>query len=57
MRYGSKWLRAGRTAVLEVPSAIVPSEKNYLINPGHPEFRKLRVGRPLPFVFDPRMWK
>ncbi len=57
MRYGSKWLRTGRTVVLEVPSAIVPSEKNYLLNPGHPDFRKLRLGRALPFVFDPRMWK
>jgi RES domain-containing protein len=57
MRYGSAWLRAGRTAVLEVPSVIVPSEKNYLLNPQHPDFAKLRIGRPAPFVFDPRMWK
>ena len=56
MRYGSRWLRVGRTAVLEVPSAIVPLEKNYLLNPGHPDFRKIRLGRALPFVFDPRMW-
>lgn len=57
MRYGSRWLRQGRTAVLEVPSAIVPSEMNYLLNRAHPDFRRIRVGRPLPFVFDPRMWK
>jgi RES domain-containing protein len=57
MRYGSRWLRQGRTAVLEVPSAIVPSEMNYLLNPAHPGFRRIRVGRPLPFLFDPRMWK
>ena len=57
MNYGSAWLRAGRTAVLEVPSAIVPSEKNYLLNPGHPDFRKIRAGRAVPFTFDPRMWK
>ncbi len=57
MRYGSRWLHQGRTAVLEVPSAVVPSEMNYLLNPSHPDFRRIRPGRPLPFVFDPRMWK
>ena len=57
MDYGSAWLRRARTAVLEVPSAIVPSEMNYLLNPGHPDFRKIRVGRAVPFAFDPRMWK
>lgn len=57
MRCGSAWLRANRMAVLEVPSAIVPSEKNYLLNPRHADFRRIRMGRALPFVFDPRMWK
>ena len=57
MRYGSQWFRSARTAVLEVPSAIVPSEKNYLFNPLHPDFRRIRVSRATPFVFDPRMWK
>jgi RES domain-containing protein len=57
MRYGSTRLQRARTAVLEVPSAIVPSEKNDLLNPRHPEFRRIRIGRPMPFVFDPRMWK
>lgn len=57
VRYGSRWVRAARTAVLEVPSVIIPSEKNYLLNPRHPDFARLRIGRPAPFVFDPRMWK
>lgn len=57
MRYGSAWVRRGRTAVLEVPSVIVPSEKNYLLNPDHPNFARLRVGRPTRFVVDPRLWK
>lgn len=57
MRYGSAWLRRNRSAVLEVPSAIVPSENNYLLNPNHPEFPLLRIGRARPFTFDPRMWK
>lgn len=57
MRYGSAWLRSARSAVLEVPSAVVPSEWNFLFNPDHPDFAKLRIGRPQPFSFDPRMWK
>lgn len=57
MRYGSAWLRSGGTAVLEVPSAIVPSESNYLLNPLHPDFGRIRIGRARPFTFDPRMWK
>jgi len=57
MRYGSAWLRAGRAAVLEVPSAIVPSERNYLLNPAHPDFRRIQRGRAQAFVFDSRLWK
>jgi RES domain-containing protein len=41
--------------VLAVPSAIVPRETNYLLNPAHPDFRRLRIGRPEPFSLDPRM--
>ncbi|MBI4246749.1 MAG: RES domain-containing protein [Candidatus Rokubacteria bacterium] len=54
---GTRWMTAGTTAVLAVPSAVVPSELNYLLDPRHPAFRKIRVGRPQPFSFDPRLWK
>lgn len=57
MAYGSAWLARGATAVLEVPSAIVPPERNYLLNPLHPDSRRLRIGRPRPFFFDARLWK
>jgi RES domain-containing protein len=57
MAWGSKWLRRGRTAVLDVPSALVPSERNFILNPRHPEYARIRIGRALPFLFDPRMWK
>jgi RES domain-containing protein len=52
---GREWLERGETAVLKVPSAIVPEEWNYLLNPGHPEFRKLRMSPPKPFAFDQRV--
>ena len=54
---GMRWIEGGDTAVLAVPSAIVTSELNYLLHPRHPDFRKIRVGRPRRFSFDPRLWK
>jgi RES domain-containing protein len=40
-----------------VPSSIVPHELNYLLNPLHPHFKRIRIGRPEPFSFDPRLGK
>ena len=57
MRYGSTWLANGATAVLEVPSAIVPLERNYLLNPLHRDFARIRIDSPKPFAFDARMWQ
>lgn len=54
-RFGEAWYRRGSTAVLAVPCAIIPEEWNYLINPEHPDFRKLVIGPPQPFTFDPRL--
>jgi len=33
----------------------VPGEFNYLLNPAHPKFGKTKVGKPEPFLFDPRL--
>ncbi len=54
---GTRWAVDRRTAVLAVPSAIVPKESNYLMNPVHPAFKQIRVGKPEPFSFDRRMWR
>ena len=43
---GDKWAKSGKSAILKLPSAIVPSEYNYLINPNHPDFSKIRIGKP-----------
>ena len=45
----------GESLILRVPSAIIPAAANYLINPLHPDFRKVVVGRPERFAFDPRL--
>ena len=54
---GDAWVAAGSSAVLQVPSATVPAERNFLLNPAHPDFSKLRIGKPRPFRFDPRLAK
>jgi RES domain-containing protein len=54
---GDQWLRASRTAVLSVPSVVIPHERNFVLNPIHREFADLSIGRSEPFSFDPRMWK
>jgi RES domain-containing protein len=54
-RIGGEWLGAGRSLALAVPSAIVPEELNYVLNPEHPAFARLRVGRSMPFLLDPSL--
>jgi RES domain-containing protein len=53
--FGEAWAREGRTAVVRVPSAVVPGEFNYLINPTHPDFGKITIRPSEPFAFDPRL--
>jgi RES domain-containing protein len=52
---GDVWAGAGTSVVLQVPSAILPAEHNFLLNPRHPDFRRLVIGKPAPFRFDPRL--
>jgi RES domain-containing protein len=52
---GTDWVRSGATAVLSVPSVIIPSERNFLLNPAHPDFARIRFFPPRPFTFDTRL--
>lgn len=52
---GDVWLREARSLVLAVPSAVIPLEYNYLINPRHPDFGKIEYGPILPFAYDHRL--
>jgi RES domain-containing protein len=54
---GSAWARGRTTAVLAVPSAVVPQEWNYLVSPLHPDFGRITLLAPAPFTIDPRLWK
>lgn len=52
---GDAWARAHKSAVLAVPTVLIPAETNYLLNPAHPDFKKISIGKPRPFAFDRRL--
>lgn len=52
---GDAWLQSLETAVLKVPSAIIEMEYNYLVNPAHPDFSKIKVTAVSKFRFDNRL--
>jgi RES domain-containing protein len=52
---GSDWINSRSAAVLAVPSAVIPAESNYLLNPLHPSFSKIEIGSPEDFITDPRL--
>lgn len=52
---GQRWFAEKRSVVLEVPSAVVPSASNYLLNPEHPRFDEVARGPAAPFDVDPRL--
>jgi RES domain-containing protein len=56
MAAGTAWAVSGRTAVLRVPSVIVPEEANYLINPLHPDAARIVVDDPVRVEWDPRLF-
>jgi len=52
---GTDWARSLRSPVLAVPSAVIPSETNYLLNPQHPAFHQIQIGAPLEVITDLRL--
>ena len=54
---GDAWVSGERSAVLELPSVIVPDEFNYLLNPAHGDFAKVAIGPKQPVEFDHRLLK
>jgi RES domain-containing protein len=53
---GSAWARGLSSAVLAVPSAVIPAERNYLLNPLHPAFADIEIGAQEAFVTDARLF-
>lgn len=53
---GDEWVRTGLSAVLSVPSVIV-EERNFVLNPAHPDFRRIAFLVPVTFDFDIRFFR
>ena len=53
---GNAWLASRRSALLQVPSVVVPQASNMLINPLHPDAAHLGIAEITPFAFDARLW-
>ncbi|OLE82416.1 MAG: hypothetical protein AUF76_09505 [Acidobacteria bacterium 13_1_20CM_2_65_9] len=53
---GDRFARRRRAAILVVPSALAPDESNWLLNPAHPDFTRIRTHPPEPFAYDTRFF-
>jgi RES domain-containing protein len=54
---GSAWYESRQSAVLRVPSAIIPDQSNYILNVRHPAFFTISIGVPRDMETDPRLIK
>lgn len=52
---GRKWLSDRRSCAWVVPSAVLPGECNWLLNPEHPDFQRIRIGPPQALEVDARL--
>jgi len=54
---GDDFIKKNEACVLKVPSAVVKGDFNYLINPSHPDFSKIKIVEQANFPFDKRIFK
>jgi RES domain-containing protein len=52
---GDRWLDDTSSALLQVPSVIVPRARNFLLNLAHPDAANIVVGEVIDAPFDPRL--
>jgi len=55
MQIGDEWARAGKSVALAVPSVLSASEMNFLLNPRHADFKKIKISEPIAYRFDSRL--
>lgn len=52
---GAAWLKSGASAVLRVPSVVVPLHHNFMLDPAHVDAAAIEIAPPQPFAFDRRL--
>jgi RES domain-containing protein len=55
MEIGDRWVQERRSTVLALPSVISPADTNFLLNPEHRDFKRIRIHSPINYDFDPRL--
>jgi RES domain-containing protein len=56
-RLGDEFAQRGEHCLLLVPSVLAPNENNWLINPAHPDYKRIVVREVEPLSYDPRMFR
>ena len=54
---GTEFIKTNNSLVLKVPSAIIAEEHNFLVNPNHLDFKKIKIKKSKPFTFDERLYR
>jgi RES domain-containing protein len=55
-RLGDEFVQRGKHCVLLVPSVLAPNENNCLVNPEHPDYKRVVVRGVMPLCYDLRMF-
>lgn len=55
-RLGDQFIQDGKSLMMRVPSAVTQGDFNYLINPAHPDFHRVKIVQAEQFVFDQRLF-
>ena len=53
---GDQFIKAGTHAILKVPSAVIKEEHNFIINPSHSDFKKIKITQTVSFSTDKRLF-
>jgi RES domain-containing protein len=52
---GAEWISSAKSAAMEVPSAVSPDESNFLLNPAHTDFKRIKTKPAIPLIWDTRL--
>lgn len=56
-RIGDKFIFENKFCILQVPSAVAKGDYNYLINPNHKDYSKIKIIQTEKFPFDKRIFR